>query len=347
MMEERVVYSDPEEGAIPTWREFLRLSIPEKDMKAEEWEQPISPVNLVAHIDDGQVIEHRVEEVAEAKVETAAVEKAETEAVELLQAAEKAAATTTPETIDMQAGANGLFVMGGSNEEPSDPDGAEDEPITSSDPQLFGSEVPLQPHIQQQQQQFAAAAASANPAPQQTPTTYPDNGLRPEVMQEAMKHIYLRLYHAVFTKCGWQQNPQTGRFYFANPNGILDGVAIGDIIKHYGAHNLVMEYDTLNNMGQGPVAESAENGVVRGTIFKNSGLPGFDLYLNIAGRRIKRRFVPQNPEKRNAQNAYSKTAEEAQQGHIIAWIIDGDAKNTVAFNEKFKVKIRDNVYEVL
>jgi hypothetical protein len=373
-LENGTIYHDEKEGiVIKTWREYLKQAHDTDNKHTEDWAQPTTAVNLLQHISDGEteVITNAMP-VAEAKTELADDAEEITELAEMLAAVEQAAGEVQMTNI------NGMFMMAGGNEDSYEPqmDGpeetAEETQLMTGDAVLYGTQdaatpvqptitpqptvaaqefagctVPLQPHIEAQNAQFAAAMATANPTPQPTPTTYAPNNLAPEIIQETIKQVYLRLYHAIFTKCGWTQNPQTGRFFFSNPGAVLNGVDISDIIRYFGAANLVMEYNTLNAQGIGPVAESAANGMVRGTIFKNSGLPGFELFLNINGRRIKRVFVPQNPEKRNAQNAYSNTAVEAQSGHYLAWIIDGDAAQNADFKAKFKVKIRDNNYEVL
>jgi hypothetical protein len=203
--------------------------------------------------------------------------------------------------------------------------------------------VPLPPTVQAQQNAFAAAAGPIDLNRPVMTNTYPPCAMKPELMPEFLKVLWGRLYYVVFTKCGWAQTQQG--FAFTNPMAVLDPVPIDDIIKQFGADNFVMEYDTLNAQGQFAVEKC--QGYVRGIIFKNSGLPGFEIYLNINGQRFKRTFVPQNPQKRNTQNAYSKTAAEAQQGHMIAWVYRGEANNMASFKEKCAVKIRDNVYEVI
>ena len=88
-------------------------------------------------------------------------------------------------------------------------------------------------------------------------------------------------------------------------------------------------------------------GVIRGYLTSKQGLPAYAIYLNIKGQRIKRSFLPQNPEKRNAQNAYTNAAEEAGQGHMVAWVFKDEVADAAPFKEKCAVKIRDNAYEVI
>jgi len=205
--------------------------------------------------------------------------------------------------------------------------------------------VPLPQPVAAQAAAVATAATTAVPAAQPTPTTYTPNTVAQETMKAVMESVWKTLYHHVFTKCGWQQNPQTGRFMFTNAAAVLEGVNIQHIIKQFAADNFIMEYDTLN--AEGAYAPEMCQGMIRGRTTSQAGLPSYSLYLNINGQRIKRTFMPQNPEKRTAQNAYTKSAEEAGGGHMIVWVFKDEAADHAPFTEKVAVTIKDNVYEVM
>ena len=87
-------------------------------------------------------------------------------------------------------------------------------------------------------------------------------------------------------------------------------------------------------------------GMIRGRTTSKQGLPSYAIYLNIGGRRVKRSFLPQNPEKRNAQNAYTNAANDAGGGHMIAWVFKDEVADGAPFTEKCAVKMYDNQYEV-
>jgi hypothetical protein len=206
-------------------------------------------------------------------------------------------------------------------------------------------EVPLPPTVAAATQAVAQAATTAIPAAQATPTTYTPHSLAPEIMAAVMKSVWQVLYHHVFTKCGWQQNPQTGRFMFTNAAAVLEGINIQHIITLFGADNFIMEYDTLSADGA-PAGEMFQ-GMIRGKITSQAGLPSYSLYLNINGQRIKRTLMPQNPDKVGANNAYTKSAAEAATGNMIVWIFKDEAADNAPFNEKCAVTIKNNAYEVM
>lgn len=205
-------------------------------------------------------------------------------------------------------------------------------------------EVPLPAPVAAQAAALAGAAATAVLPTQPLATTYTPHNLTPEIQAATIKAVWQTLYHHMFIKCGWQQNPQTGRFFFANAAGILEGVNIQHIIKQFGANNFIMEYDTLSAEGQ--YAAEMCQGMIRGRTTSQAGLPSYALYLNINGHRIKRTFMPQNPEK-IVNNAYTKSADEAAGGHMIAWVFKDEIADTAPFTEKCSVTIKDNVYTVM
>ncbi len=205
-------------------------------------------------------------------------------------------------------------------------------------------EVPLPAPVAAQAAALAGAAATAVPPTQPLATTYTPHNLTPEIQAATIKAVWQTLYHHMFIKCGWQQNPQTGRFFFANAAGILEGVNIQHIIKQFGADNFIMEYDTVSAEGQ--YAAEMCQGMIRGRTTSQAGLPSYSLYLNINGHRIKRTFMPQNPEK-IVNNAYTKSADEAAGGHMIAWVFKDEIADTAPFTEKCSISIKDNVYTVM
>ena len=160
-----------------------------------------------------------------------------------------------------------------------------------------------------------------------------------------MKAVYQFCYHHIFTKCGWQQDLQTGKFFFAKPAAVLEGVNVSGVIEQLGAHNLVMEYDTANAQGQ--FAAETFQGMVRGHVTSKTGLPRYTLYLNINGTRVQRTLIPQNPAKVNAQGQASQSAIEAQTGHMIMYVMKGEAPNNASFMEKCAVIIKDNDFQVI
>lgn len=320
-VEEGIIYQDDEADAkLSTYREFVKMAHAEGD-EDDAWEQATTAAILTAHMDNGVVEEFKAEPVEEPVAETVALD-AEAEAVEVTEEALAATATF------MGAAAVGA------------PEAA---PVVEA-PAVEVPAVPLPAPVAAVAEQHAAAATTATPAPPYTETPYTPNNLDGAIMAKVMEGVWRTLYHHLFTKCGWQQNPQTGRFFFANAAAVLEGVNIQKIITDHGAENFIMEYDTVNAEGQ--YAAEAFQGMIRGRTTSKQGLPSYTLYLNIGGQRFKRTFLPQNPEKQNAQNAYTKSAVDAQQGNMIAWVFKDEVADAAPFTEKCAVKIHNNNYEV-
>ena len=359
-MENSVIYSEGEGKECFSFRDFIKKAHAADD-EGSLWEQPTTCVNLTAHLDNGVVEEFKAEAVDAPKVEVVDLE--ESEVAEVMAAAEAGEIVMVDgtdddggPTIDMVAtGVNGQFVGAGIEVGDEGPDVVMDATVsvdaavnTAVSAEAVAAvvpNVPLPTPVAAATQAVAQAATTAIPAAQPIPTTYTPNTLAPETMAAVLKTVWQTLYHHVFTKCGWQQNPQTGRFMFTNAAAVLEGVNIQHIIAQFGADNFIMEYDTLSAEGT-PAPEMCQ-GMIRGKTTSQAGLPSYSLYLNINGQRIKRTFMPQNPDKMGANNAYTKSAVEAGAGNMIVWIFKDEAPDNAPFNEKCAVTIKNNVYEVM
>jgi len=368
-MENSVIYSEGEGKECFSFRDFIKKAHAADD-EGSLWDQPTTCVNLTAHLDNGVVEEFKAETVVAPSAEVVDLEASEVaEVMAAAEAGEIVMVDGTDDagdaTIDMVAtGANGQFVGAGIEVGDDSPDvvitaetagtlaGAEANTQYVADPASANTtdapvvpDVPLPTPVAAATQAVAQAATTAVPPAQPTPTTYTPNTLAPETMAAVLKSVWQTLYHHVFTKCGWQQNPQTGRFMFTNAAAVLEGVNIQHILSQFGADNFIMEYDTLSAEGT-PAPEMCQ-GMIRGKTTSQAGLPSYSLYLNINGQRIKRTFMPQNPDKMGANNAYTKSAVEAGTGNMIVWVFKDEAPDTAPFNEKCAVTIKNNVYEVM
>jgi len=372
-IEEDLIYSEPENDIkITSFREFVKQAY-DLNSNDEAWDQPTTAVNMIANLESGEVVEFKAEPVKEAVVETVVLQTAdvpveavamaanatgqfvgageeatETEidtsgAVDVANAEDVQALLDSPQAETMQMMEEGAGVV-------SNPVDAATAGMLAGVAELTPA-VPLPAPVAAEQAAFAAAAATAIPPVVKTELPYTPHNLTPEVQAAVMEQVWKVLYHHVFTKCDWQQNPQTGRFAFMKAGAVLEGVNIQHIIQQYGADNFIMEYDTLNSNGQGGHSFAAEQcqGMIRGRL-TTGGLPSYQIYLNIGGQRIRRLFVPQNPEKKNANNAYSSSAENAAVGNQIAWVFRGEAPDGASFKEKCAVKLTNTaagiVYEV-
>jgi len=349
-IEKGLVYDGGENKQCFSFREFIK-KVHDPDGKSGNWDQTPTPVNIEAELETGETITIKADPVPEAKVEVKPVADVVEEAVAQTDATVAAVFVAATEdnspAIVMADGVNSegqpTIVMEEVQPEAVEAPAGVLEATTAMMPNAAVDEVPLPEAV------VAAQAANIPPTQPEAAATYEespctmDMALAPQFMEALWK----RLYHHLFTKCGWQQDPSTGQFYFSNPAGVLEFVSIQDLVDHYGAQNFVMECDGQSEMGAGIEGINCTGGMVKGFCTSKQGLPAYNIYLNIGGQRIKRSFLPQNVQKRNAQNAYSNPAIEAQQGHCIAWVYRGEAADGAPFKEKCAAKLRDNVYEVI
>lgn len=334
MIKQGVIYDDGEEGVeiINTFRAFVRMAYQGKHVSETEdsGEQATIPVNLEVK-ETGEVI--KAEPVQEAKIELK--EKIEETAVVAQESA-------TPSMFV----ASGISQNDSGYEEVYESGPGTNMSETKEVTDEFGDSVPLPEAVVQQQAQHASAAATGIPEVSEKPRTYTPNELSSETMKSFVEAMWKRLYHHVFTKCGWMQNPTTGRFYFSNAGAIAEGVDISDLVEYYGAENFIKEYDTVNATGQ--YAAEEFKGVVRGRPTSAQGLPSYDIYINVDGHRFRRRFVAGNPEKKSTQNAYTKMADYTANGNMVVFVYKSEMDHVqgATFQQKCACKIDNNKYEV-
>ena len=139
-----------------------------------------------------------------------------------------------------------------------------------------------------------------------TPTRVPDTTGKLEML----RGIYMRLYEHMFAVCGFSQGA------FLEPTNIVKtGVLLTEDERKSG---LIVGSLTLNPAGQAIWEDVARIGGIRGRLFKNGALPGFDLIINWNGKTRKIRLLAQNP------NKPSEWGMRARAGEKIAWLIDND-----------------------
>jgi len=367
LLEDGLIW-DEEDRKIKSFREYIRLCVAMKGKYADhalgkyssEWEeQATTPVNMVLTRADGSTEVFESEPVDQPKVE---VDPETEEAAEALVNAAMGIGSAegggyvgagqewTPEMEEQTANiAYTLTTPAAAGFAQADAAvGAQLEQETKKEAEIPTLTPPITPP-----QTFAEEAATP-PETVPVPKTYQEEcSLSPEMMATFMEKVYLRMYAHIFTKCGWQQNAQTGRFMFMGPANIAGQVDISDLITYYGAENFVMEYDTHDANGVNGHSEKCQ-GYIRGHLSRPGsnlnvpdgaipeGLPMYTIYLNINGHRIKRSLVPQNPEKKDSSGAYKTTANDAAAGNVMAWVLRGDDPG-----KKFMFKIRNNVMEAL
>jgi hypothetical protein len=142
--------------------------------------------------------------------------------------------------------------------------------------------------------------------------TYPANNYTNEQLVAMANAVFKRCNDAIFTKCGWN-----GHGGFTNPAAILDPIRIDDIVPA----DFVMEAEGVDANGRWN--EHIPCGtVIRGQVFRNTGLPGFKIHMNARGTDLVRVILPQN------LNKPSRSAADAKAGNRIIWVMrDNDPTN--------------------
>lgn len=204
--------------------------------------------------------------------------------------------------------------------------------VPAATPANLDAAVLPQNIVEQQQRMAAAANAPVGPAAE-IPNVVPNNNLPIETVKQAIHAIYMRLYARLMNDCKRTMGSDIG---YMDPEKILEPVSISDIIQRFGAHGLVLGYDTFDRMGK-QITEKF-NGGIRGIVYRKKQLPAYEIYFNLGGQRCKRVIVPQNPA------TGKSTALLARQGHAIAWVINGDLPRDYQGDGKFIAEIRDNNY---
>lgn len=158
----------------------------------------------------------------------------------------------------------------------------------------------------------------------------------------------MHLYNQLFLKCGWSQDPATGRYQFPNPYAITASWQVGNILQRWGCEGLIAEYTSYaEGMEITPTTRASAqytcDGFVRGFVYGDKNLPAFELFLNINGDRVKRRLIPQNPNK-IVNNAYTKGAEQAAAGNAVMYIFS-EATSDRPWHERCPAKIENKQYK--
>jgi len=119
------------------------------------------------------------------------------------------------------------------------------------------------------------------------------------------------MFHHIMMKCGWN-----GAGSFTNPEAVFEPVSVTDI---EGVENVIVAQDYYDAMG-GYKNQQPLEGCVRGLTTKE-GLPYYRFYINVGGTRIKRTFIPQNPNKTNADGSLSKWTQAVRNGNAIFMLL--------------------------
>jgi len=167
------------------------------------------------------------------------------------------------------------------------------------------------------------------------PTNLPNHNLTPESFRTVVEQILFRLYAHLFNKCGYLGGMSNPCFDANGKWGVLEGVSVADIVD---ADRVLYAHDFLGDNIHKTMVPITD-GIIRGFCTKKGMLPAYTVYFNANGDCIKRVLLPQNSWKEKV-GVLSAPALRAQQGAIIAWIMDGDDNTT----KKFRGRIENSVF---
>lgn len=191
----------------------------------------------------------------------------------------------------------------------------------------FGNSAPA---VQQQ----VAPVAPPQPAPQPAPViqqvataAVPAAQHTPEQVKALMFNVFAKCYNHIFSQCG--PNAQG----FSNYKGVYtQAVKLTAEEMMY-----VKAVDCRDANGRWCPRKPTTDGEIRGLIMKEADVPYYKLYIEYAGHKVTRILLPQNPLKQ-VNGQYTKTALEAQAGHAIMYVKDGDTN-------EWKDKLVDGVWK--
>lgn len=139
--------------------------------------------------------------------------------------------------------------------------------------------------------------------------------------QTVLYGLYLKIFTHIFQTC--QYNPTDPAIPFAAAGNIAAWVPLDQYEAMF-----IKEMTCYSTDGEGTWCPCTPvNGAISGLLIdKAKLLPAYELTLSTPdGTQVKRKFIPQNPNKVKA-GAPTATALLAKQGNQIMWIIDPDTK---------------------
>lgn len=192
-------------------------------------------------------------------------------------------------------------------------------------PQTQQYQVPQQGGFTQNGGQYQAPAPVTNQAPPQyqapqyqAPQYKPDVKNMAGVMSGAemgnlMQGLYRKLFDHIFLGCQWD------KVEFRDKSAIQTRIALTS------DENKVIT-SMVTQTENGSYVDMPADGFVAGKIMdRNKELPGYEIkFIDHNGNVGTRKLLPQNPKKTRKDGSLSYTAEMAQHGWQIMWIINPD-----------------------
>jgi hypothetical protein len=152
---------------------------------------------------------------------------------------------------------------------------------------------------------------------------FPATALDVNQFQVVVQRLYHKIFAQVFDSCGFNPMNGPGQPYFMQSAKIVEPIMLDEEEK-----KIVKFMECYDTNGKIQLNAPVGDWISGRFVDKAKNLPGFVLTMsNMQGQRIVRKFIPQNPWKTNASGGYSQTAQLAQQGTKIMWIIDPAEKD--------------------
>jgi len=172
-----------------------------------------------------------------------------------------------------------------------------------------------------QQGKFMDPKQETTSAPQNTTTTANAQNtntapLTGQQMGQTMQGLYRKLFDHIFLGCGWDKT------------GFQDKDQIRQPLELSPNENRVITSMITQNE-RGAYLEVAADGFISGKIMdRDKLLPGYEIkFVDHNGNKATRKLLPQNPNKCRKDGKLSYTADLAQHGFEIMWIINPDEKD--------------------
>jgi hypothetical protein len=183
-------------------------------------------------------------------------------------------------------------------------------------------------------------SAAPNPAPTpQKPAAipYPPTGFTDEQTAEIVFNVFNKCYTHIFTHCGRLLNSDKG---FSN------SLAVSQIPLPLteAEMRVVVKMDCVDGAERWCPNMPTSAGKLLGGQMKDKGLPYYKLYINMNGQEIVRLLLPQNPNTRDRQGQYKKTAMAARNGSCIMYVFEGNDAVVAAGGQKLKWKNVDGTW---
>lgn len=152
---------------------------------------------------------------------------------------------------------------------------------------------------------------------------FPATALDVNSFQQVVAGLYYKIFDQVFNACGFNPMNGPGQPFFMQGAKIVEPIMLSEEEK-----KIVHFMECYDENGKFKANVPVGDWISGKFINKDNTLPGYVLTMsNMQGQRIVRKFIPQNPWKTNASGGYSQTAQLAQQGTKVMWIIDPAEKD--------------------